>query len=116
MQLLFFAVDKTEKMGLKNGALYAIVSILMVFAVLILIIGITTLIFKLNGLFEMKAEIDAAKKQEQNQKVSAFEKKEDSNLVEIKDDDMLTAVLVATIDYRQEIKKDVRVISIKEIK
>ena len=29
---------------------------------------------------------------------------------------MMVAVLVASIDYRNEIKKDVRVVSVKEIK
>ena len=36
-------------------------------------------------------------------------------LSDIKDEDMMVAALVASIDYYDEIKKDVRVISIKEI-
>ena len=35
--------------------------------------------------------------------------------VEIADDDMMAAVLVATIDYRNETKKDVKVVSVKQI-
>ena len=34
----------------------------------------------------------------------------------ITDDDMMAAVLVATIDYRNEVKKDVRLVSVKEVK
>ena len=38
------------------------------------------------------------------------------DLSDMKDDDMMVAALVASIDYYEEIKKDVRVISVKEIK
>jgi len=37
------------------------------------------------------------------------------NLSDIKDEDMMVAALVASIDYFNEIKKDVRIVSIKEI-
>jgi Na+-transporting methylmalonyl-CoA/oxaloacetate decarboxylase gamma subunit len=37
------------------------------------------------------------------------------SLSDIKDEDMMVAALVASIDYYNEIKKDVRVVSIKEI-
>lgn len=37
------------------------------------------------------------------------------SLEDIKDEDMMVAALVASIDYYNEIKKDVRVISIREI-
>ena len=104
-------VNKGDSMDLGTGALYAIVAILMVFAILLFIIGITTLVFKLTGLFELKAELDASKKQEVKPSAPVTYGK-----VEIADDDMMAAVLVATIDYRSEIKKDVKVVSIKEIK
>ena len=35
---------------------------------------------------------------------------------DIKDDDMMAAALVATIDYHEETGENVRVVSIKEIK
>lgn len=111
----FLVVDKGSEMSLQDGALYAVLAIAMVFAILLIIIGITSLVFKLTGLFELKAQLDAAKKQEtvSNNAVSPVA----SNVpVEITDDDMMAAVLVATIDYRNEIKKDVKVVSIKEIK
>ena len=34
----------------------------------------------------------------------------------IEDEDMMVAVLIATIDYRKEINKDVRVVNVKEVK
>ena len=37
------------------------------------------------------------------------------SLDEISDEDMMVAALIASIDYYDEIKKDVRVVSIKEI-
>jgi glutaconyl-CoA/methylmalonyl-CoA decarboxylase subunit delta len=37
------------------------------------------------------------------------------DISQIKDEDMMVAALVASIDYYEEIKKDVRVISVKEI-
>ncbi|BCR36160.1 OadG family protein [Mariniplasma anaerobium] len=36
-------------------------------------------------------------------------------LSDIKDEDMMVAALVASIDYFEEIKEDVRVVSVKEI-
>lgn len=106
-------VNKGDSMNIGNGALYSIVSILMVFVILLVIIGITALVFKINGLFDMKKELDANKAKSNN-----TPKKENQarGEVKIEDDDMMAAVLVATIDYRNEIKKDVRVVSVKEIK
>lgn len=108
-------VDKTSEMNVGTGAIYSIVAILMVFAILLIIIGITTLVFKAMGLFEMKKELDSAKKAKEvpSTVASAPAVREE---VKITDDDMMAAVLVATIDYRNEIKKDVRVVSVKEVK
>ncbi len=111
--LRILAVNKGDTMDVGTGALYALVAILMVFAILLIIIGITALVFKLTGLFEMKAELDKAKKSENEPKIVTSNR---NSVVEIKDDDMMAAVLVATIDYRNEIKKDVRVVSVNEIK
>ena len=102
MQVLF-----DGNMTLSDGALYALLAIVMVFAVLLIIIGITSLVFKLMGLFELKAEL---------------EKKKDTATVpvkkttEIEDEDMMVAVLVATIDYRNMTRKDVRLRSVRRIK
>jgi hypothetical protein len=42
--------------------------------------------------------------------------KKSISLSDIKDEDMMVAALVASIDYYNEINKDVRIVSIKEIK
>ncbi len=116
--LIFFAdkISKGDSLGIGDGAIYSIFAILMVFAILLIIIGITTLVFKLTGLFEMKAEIDAAKKAQNASNNAVSAAKPVNGPVTISDDDMMAAVLVATIDYRNEIKKDVRVISVREVK
>lgn len=96
-------------MSIGEGAILSLVSILMVFAILLIIIGITSLIFKIVKLIE-----DRGNKKE----VVSTEKEVPSptKSVEITDDDMMAAVLVATIDYQSEIKKDVRLISVREVK
>lgn len=96
-----------------DGAIAAVVSILLVFAVLLIIIGITYLVFKLIGLWDLKKELEAkANKANPSTSVS------DGNIVPFNenDEDMVAAVLAATIDYQSEIKKDVKLVSIKEIK
>ena len=104
------AIDKGTTISVGEGALYSIVAIAMVFAILLLIIGVTYLVFKLTGLFDLKKELDAAKKVNQGEVAPA-----PNGEVEIKDDDMMAAVLVATIDYRLTHKSDVRVVSVKQI-
>jgi len=106
------AIDKESTITVGEGALYSILAIAMVFAILLIIIGVTYLVFKITGLFDLKKELDAAKKSEQGEVAPAASNEE----VSIKDDDMMAAVLVATIDYRLTHKSDVRVVSVKEIK
>lgn len=97
---------------LSEGALYALLSIVMVFAVLLIIIGITSLIFKLMGLFELKAELDAQKTHD----VRTIEAPKTPEKPVIEDEDMMAAVLVATIDYRNQIGKNVRLVSVRKVK
>ncbi|MCR5692400.1 MAG: OadG family protein [Bacilli bacterium] len=105
------AIDKGTTITVGEGALYSILAIAMVFAILLIIIGVTYLVFKITGLFDLKKELDAAKKAKEGASVPAAP----SGEVTIKDDDMMAAVLVATIDYRLTHKSDVRVVSVKEI-
>ena len=94
-----------------SSAIAAVVAILMVFVILGAIILITHLVFKALGYLDLKKEIDNAKKPakpaENVAKPTQFNEK---------DEDMVAAVLVATIDYRNEINQDVRLVSVKEIK
>lgn len=100
--------DGSQKFDFGNAAIIALVSILIVFTILALIIGITHLLFdaidRVGKRIESKKPVKAEVKQEVVRQP-----------VVIKDDDMMAAVLVATIDYQNEIKKGVRVVSVKEI-
>lgn len=98
-------VPKTDSMSIGEGLLYSVVAILIVFTVLALIILINSLIGKLVAKVSKKEEV----------KVVEQPKVVERKSVEITDDDMMAAVLVATIDYRNETKKDVKVVSVKQI-
>ncbi len=106
-------LDGMEEHGYLNALLVALVSILIVLGVLVVIIAITHFLFK--GLNAVFAKIEAKKENKNLTKVEENTPKVPVK-VEITDDDMMAAVLAATIDYQAEIKKDVRVISVKEIK
>ncbi len=94
-----------HQIGLGEAAIYSLVAIILVFVVLLILIGVTYLIFKLLDLFGSR------KKQEE----SKTEVKSVAEPVEINDEDKMVAVLVVSIDYRNEIKKDVKVVSVKEL-
>jgi len=107
---VYDTISKDTTITVGEGALYSVLAIAMVFAILLIIIGVTYLVFKITGLFDLKKELDAAKKAKESASAPA-----PSGEVTIKDDDMMAAVLVATIDYRLTHKSDVRVVSVKEI-
>ena len=108
---VYDTISKDTTITVGEGALYSVLAIAMVFAILLIIIGVTYLVFKITGLFDLKKELDEAKKAKESASAPA-----PSGEVTIKDDDMMAAVLVATIDYRLTHKSDVRVVSVKEIK
>ncbi len=107
---VYDTISKDTTISVGEGALYSVLAIAMVFAILLIIIGVTYLVFKITGLFDLKKELDEAKKAKESASAPA-----PSGEVTIKDDDMMAAVLVATIDYRLTHKSDVRVVSVKEI-
>lgn len=96
------------KIGLSEAAIYSLVAVVMVFVVLLILIGVTYLIFKWLNLFDRAKTPKCIKTKEETNKAD--------DKVSISDEDMMVAVLVASIDYRNEIKKDVKVVSVKEIK
>lgn len=93
-----------------QAVLVAIVCIAIVFSMLLLLWGIVSL-FKF---------IAPKQKQQKDQPKAApaaqAPVKKAISLADIKDEEMMAAALVATIDYHEETKEDVRVVSIKEIK
>ena len=92
-----------------EACLFALFSILVVFVILILITLIIALMAKLK-ITDKKEVKQVAKPVEQPVATRKTTKLED-----IKDDDMMAAVLVATIDYANEIKEDVHLVSVREL-
>ena len=92
-----------------DAGLIAVVCILIVFGMLALLWGIVSL-FKY---IPSKQENAQPAKQEVKQPVVQQQKA--FTMDDIKDEDMMVAALVATIDYHNETKEDVRVVSVKQI-
>ena len=88
-----------------NGLVFSLFAILMVFTVLVVIIAITSFISYLINKLTKKEVIKEVKE----------ERKVAKNL-NIEDDDMMVAVLIASIDYQNEIKQDVRLTNVRRIK
>jgi len=105
--------DETLSNGaLSNGAICSLIAILLVFVILFIIIGITTLVFKIIDIFEVRKP--QAQVQEQANNQVAFEDKYHG--LDVNDETVMAAILVASIDYQNEIKKNVKLVSIKEVK
>ena len=94
-----------EKTEFTQGLLIAVIAIIMVFAVLLIIIGAVKLL-------QLGCKNTA---KEEKKEVRAPVQSVSNKSTEIKDEDMMVAALVATIDYANETKKDVRLVSIKQI-
>ena len=109
--MIYAVMDGSQTYQWGDSAIAAVVAILMVFLILGAIILITHLVFKALGYLDLKKEIDGVKKAQKPQETPAKPTQFNEN-----DEDMVAAVLVATIDYRNEINKDVRLVSVKEIK
>ena len=102
------AILDGSQRSFKEGAIVCLIAIVIVFAVLLLIIAISSLVSKLIDKFDKEAVKPIATNTPvvKNNKVA----------IDINDEDMMAAILVATIDYRNEVKEDVKVISVKEVK
>ena len=94
-----------------EAIIVAVICIVIVFGMLMLLWGLVTL---------LKFVAPKQKQQEQVKPVvvkpQAAQVKKAISLEDIKDEEMMAAALVATIDYHEETKEDVRIVSIKEIK
>ena len=98
-----------EILNLGDGALYSLICVLVVFSVLAIIILASY------GSSKLVDYLQAKNTNEVKNETPVQPTKEVKN-TSITDDDMMAAVLVATIDYRNEVKKDVRLVSVKEVK
>ena len=105
--MLFLVQNVNINFG--EACLFALFSILVVFVILILITLIISLMAKLK--LTDKKEVKQVVKPVEQPKAS----RKQTKLEDIKDDDMMAAVLVATIDYANEIKEDVHLVSVREL-
>ena len=102
-------VEISDKPGqaFLDGLIPALICIIIVFVILIFIYLIFALLNKIKALDVKKEEVTSTPSlQEKHKKIT---------LEAIQDEDMMVAVLIASIDYQQEINKDVRLIQVKRI-
>ena len=106
------SVDQTvlyaKYMTFTEAGIVAVVCMAIVFGMLALIAGIISL-------FKFTAHKEEAKPVVKQQAPQVQAARPALKLEDIKDEDMMAAALVATIDYHEETKEDVRVVSIKQI-
>lgn len=105
---LLAIMDGSLKYDFGNGAIVCLVAILIVFSVLLVIIGITAGVSSLLNKFVKEEKVDPT--------TTANNSTNNSVAINIDDEDMMAAILVATIDYRNEVKEDVKVINVREVK
>lgn len=111
MDSLLLSLIDGNKRDFGEGALVSILAIMLVFAILSIIIAITYAIGKAiekqsKKLVDVEKETPVPHTPQNTNKVA----------VDLNDEDAVVATLVASIDYRQQTKKDFKVISVKEIK
>ena len=94
MNILERLADKN--MGMGDGILYSIICVIVVFAVLAIIIFASYGASKLVDHMENKGS-----EEPKNSPAPVASEPKNTNIT---DDDMMAAVLVATIDYRKEVK------------
>ncbi len=103
-------IQGSDRYDFGSGAIVCLISILVVFSILLVIIGISSCVSKIIDLF--------LNKKVATNNVTNNENLEENHSLEINvnDEDQMVAILVSSIDYREEIKKDVKVVSIREVK
>lgn len=101
-------LTQNENISFFDGLSVTAICVLIVFAMLILL-ALAVALFQFIKGGDNKVEEVAAPV------VSTRQPRPSLKLEDIKDDDMMAAALVATIDYYEETKQDVRVVSIKQI-
>ena len=99
----FLAVYENPNINIGDGLFISLIAIVLVFVILYVIVLIVDL---LHVIFKNKKDVFV----EEQHKVQVSKK---SN--EIKDEDMMVAALIATIEFNQETKEDAKLVSIKQI-
>ena len=93
-----------EKIEFTTGLLVALLAIAIVFSVLVLVIFCVKFLY-----------VFFKNKKDKVEEVIETPKAPVVKSTEIKDEDMMVAALIATIDFNNETKEDARLVSIKQI-
>ena len=79
--------------------------------------GITALLIYLPALvLVLRLRQNIRERRQERWAKAREEKAAEKQRLDLQDEDALVACLVASIDYREEVKKDVRIVSVKEVK
>lgn len=105
--MLYAVIKDQEHFDFVDGLIPSLICILIVFFVLALLATILWLVNKIKWL-------DVKEQPKTSAQASSTATREHIDF-EALDDDAKAAVLAATIDYREEVKTDVELISVKEI-
>ena len=105
--MLYAVIEDQEHFGFVDGLIPSLICIIIVFFVLALLAFILWLVNKIKWL-------DVKQQPQEESKASNTVERIHIDF-EALDDDAKAAVLAATIDYREEVKTDVELISVKEI-
>ena len=99
----FLAVYENPNIKIGDGLFISLISIVLVFVILFVIVLNVDL---LHVIFKNKKDVVV----EEQQKVQVSKKS-----TEIKDEDMMVAALIATVEFNNETKEDAKLVSIKQI-
>lgn len=110
MNMYLLAIESIDPKNISFGesCLIAVVCMAIVFGILAILLAMISL-FKFIPAGKAKVAKAPAKV------AAAPVARPAIKMSDIKDEDMMVAALVATIDYHEEVKEDVKVVSIKEI-
>ena len=106
---LLMIIDGAIKGDFVTGGVVVLVSILMVFVILLVVIGLTGFVSKLLNTSAM--DTSEPVKEEASAVASNTYTPLDEN-----DEDAMVAALVASIDYREQTHMNIKVLSVKEVK
>lgn len=96
--------------GFLKGLVISVIAMAIVFLILLLICLLVNLLKVIGGVAKSDKKAESA-----NEFIPATAEKKSFSSEDIKDDDMMAAILVATVDYVSETKEDARVVSAKQI-
>ncbi len=104
----FIFLSEYVNMSFPEACLVALVCVLIVFSMLALLWAVVSA-------FKLVVPKEKAVTKETKPATVAVAPQKAFAAADIKDEDMMVAALVASIDYREETKQNVRVVSVKQI-